>query len=127
MLLNTQSHPLGKALDNFDDEDSYKPEEEQDEREETLSPEHFLCDISEFQCPNEKKCIPHSALCDSNRDCWDGADEAHCPVHIPETHDNEDMSGDREVTESEWKQIRSIYNANPSFGVHCNRIFNNIH
>ena len=33
------------------------------------------CYSSEFECKAERKCIPHSWVCDGNPDCKDGADE----------------------------------------------------
>lgn len=112
---NTQ---LGKALDTFDDEDRFdaaKPEEaeeaeELDEHEGPLSAELLVCDSSEFRCPNEQKCISQSAICDNNRDCWDGADETNCDLthhKVPEAglhHENDEMSGDH-MPESECERV----------------------
>ncbi|KAB7502599.1 Sortilin-related receptor, partial [Armadillidium nasatum] len=36
------------------------------------------CSSDEFHCGNQTSCLPQSAKCDGNVDCWDGLDEANC-------------------------------------------------
>lgn len=40
--------------------------------------EPVYCTNSEFECPNERKCIPQSYVCDRINDCADGTDESFC-------------------------------------------------
>ncbi|CAL1536797.1 unnamed protein product [Lymnaea stagnalis] len=37
-----------------------------------------VCDIDEFDCGQDKHCIPHTGVCDGKQDCANGDDEAGC-------------------------------------------------
>lgn len=72
--------------------------------------EEIACDLTEFKCPNERKCIPKSAVCNEFTDCEDGADEANCAAIDGNHHNTEpvpeddfiDMSGNG-LDDSEFK------------------------
>jgi len=36
------------------------------------------CEENEFSCATTDQCIPMDWLCDADRDCQDGSDEADC-------------------------------------------------
>ncbi|XP_022092203.1 suppressor of tumorigenicity 14 protein-like [Acanthaster planci] len=43
----------------------------------------FTCPVGTFQCESNDICLDRSVLCDGQKDCRDGSDEAGCPANDP--------------------------------------------
>lgn len=46
-------------------------------------PFHYACELYEFGCIDDGRCIPANWICDGEDDCFDGSDETQNCTRLP--------------------------------------------